>query len=83
MQRLYGVSVKGKMLYFAGLIPDNKFNEVEKIANQIDATLMEDDFCEQLVNMIRHKLGVELNYQPVEYIFRVRKKYTATNPLWR
>lgn len=74
MQHLYGVSFRGKMLYFAGSISDSRFKEVEEIANQIDCTLVEDDFCKQLVNAVRSKLGIELNHQPVEHIFRVRKK---------
>ena len=41
MQHLYGVSVRGKMIYFAGLIPDDKFEEVKEITNQIDCALME------------------------------------------
>ena len=48
--------------------------EVEEIANQIDYTLEEDAFCRQLENAIRSKLGIEFNHQPVEHIFRVRKK---------
>lgn len=74
MQHLYGVSVRGKMIYFAGSIPDDKFEEVEEIANQIDCALTEDTFCKQLVDTIRFQLGIELNHQPIEYIFRVRKK---------
>jgi len=74
MQHLYGVSVRGKMIYFAGSIPDDKFEEVEEIANQIDCALMEDTFCKQFVDTIRFQLGIELNHQPIEYIFRVRKK---------
>lgn len=74
MQHLYGVSFRGKMLYFAGSISDDRVKEVEEIANQIDYTLEEDAFCRQLGNTIRSKLGIEFNHQPVEYIFRVRKK---------
>lgn len=74
MQHLYGVSFRGKMLYFAGSISDDKVKEVEEIANQIDCTLEEDVFCKQLENAIRSKLGSEFNHQPVERIFRVRKK---------
>lgn len=74
MQHLYGVSIRGKMLYFAGSISDDKFGEVEEIANQIGCAIMEDAFCKQLVDTIRHQLGIELNHQPIDYIFRVRKK---------
>ena len=46
----------------------------EKILTLPDYTLEEDAFCRQLGNAIRSKLGIEFNHQPVEYIFRVRKK---------
>jgi len=52
MQHLYGVSIRGKMLYFAGSISDDKFGEVEEIANQIGCAIMEDAFCKQLVDTI-------------------------------
>ena len=71
MQHLYGVSFRGKMLYFSGSISDDRVKEVEEIANQIDYTLEEDAFCRQLENAIRSKLGIEFNHQPVEHIFRV------------
>lgn len=74
MQHLYGVSFRGKMLYFTGSISDDEIKKVEEIVNQIDYTLEEDAFCRQLMNAIKSKLGIELNHQPVEYIFRVRKK---------
>ena len=74
MQHLYGVSFKGKMLYFTGSISDDRVKEVEEIANQIDYALEEDAFCGQLGNAVRSKLGIEFNHQPVEHIFRVRKK---------
>ena len=32
MQHLYGVSFKGKMLYFTGSISDDRVKEVEEIA---------------------------------------------------
>lgn len=38
MQHLYGVSFRGKMLYFSGSISDDRVKEVEEIANQIDYT---------------------------------------------
>ena len=41
MQHLYGVSFRGKMLYFAGSISDDRVKEVEEIANQIDYFLQE------------------------------------------
>lgn len=66
MQHLYGVSFRGKMLYFSGSISDDRVKEVEEIANQIDYTLEEDAFCRQLGNAIRSKLGIEFNHQPVE-----------------
>lgn len=74
MQHLYGVSFRGKMLYFSGSISDDRVKAVEEIANQIDYILEEDAFCRQLENAIRSKLGIEFNHQPVEHIFRVRKK---------
>ena len=58
MQHLYGVSFKGKMLYFTGSISDDRVKEVEEIANQIDYALEEDAFCGQLGNAVRSKLGV-------------------------
>lgn len=48
MQHLYGVSIRGKMLYFAGSISDDKFGEVEEIANQTSSRLK--IFCSPLVN---------------------------------
>lgn len=68
MQHLYGVSFKGKMLYFTGSISDDRVKEVEEIANQIDYALEEDAFCGQLGNAVRSKLGIEFNHQPVEHI---------------
>lgn len=74
MQHLYGVSFRGKMLYFTGSISDNRVKEVEEIANQIDYTLDEDAFCRQLENAVRSNLGMKFDHQPVKHIFRVRKK---------
>ena len=61
MQHLYGVSFRGKMLYFSGSISDDRVKEVEEIANQIDYTLEEDAFCRQLRLDINLALSLIIN----------------------
>lgn len=74
MQRLYAVSISGKMIYFSGAIPENKFGEIEHIANRTDHSLATDDFCKKFEATVQAELGIKLKQQPITYIFRVRRK---------
>ncbi len=74
MQRFYAVSFNGKMLYFSGSIPENKFEEFEHLVNEIDYKLPAGDFCKQFETLVGAKTGIELKWQPIAYIFRARRK---------
>ncbi|MBS4786007.1 MAG: hypothetical protein KH009_07845 [Clostridiales bacterium] len=74
MQFLYAVSIGGKMIFFSSLIPENKFETIEYIANKIGLSVSEDDFCAQFEAAVRAELGIELKRQPIKYVFRVRRK---------
>ena len=74
MQRLYAVSFNGKMSYFSGSIPEDKFEELEQLVNEIDYKLPAGDFCKQFETLVKSKAGIELNWQPIAYIFRARRK---------
>lgn len=72
MECLYAVSIRGKMYYFSGYIPEEKYAIVEEFANQLEDITSE--YCKNLSDTLLSNLGIQLKYCPIEYIFRVRRK---------
>lgn len=70
--KLYSVAKNGKSLYFYGSIPDNLFSTVEALANNIEKSLPEVDFCNEFTKNLYEKLNVSLVHLPVSFVFRVR-----------
>lgn len=73
MKHLYAFSMCGKTLFFGGTIPEEKFDEIEKIANEIDRRITIDEYVLRLVEATWDKLKIRLDYYPIEYVFRVRR----------
>lgn len=71
MDSLYAVSFRGKMYYFIGHVPEEKYTLVEQLANQLERDVPE--YCKRLINALHSDLGIELKHYPIEYVFRVKK----------
>lgn len=69
---LYSVARNGKSLYFYGSIPDNLFSTIEALANSIEKSLPDADFCNEFTRSLYEKLSVSLVHLPVSFVFRVR-----------
>ena len=74
MTNLFAFSLCGKTLLFRGEIPEDKFEEVERIANSIAITLTMDEYAECLVKDVFCKLKIQLEFCPIAYVFRVKKR---------
>ena len=70
--QLYSITRNGKSLYFYGSIPDNMFSVTETIANSVDISLDDDEFCHEFVIILYEKLNISLLHLPVSFVFRVR-----------
>lgn len=73
MTRLFAFSLCGKTLYFRGSIPENKFEDVERIANDIARNISLDEYAEHLIEDVFQELKIKLEFCPIAYVFRVRK----------
>lgn len=69
---LYSVAKNGKSLYFYGSIPDNLFSTIEALANSIEKSLSDVDFCNEFTRSLYEKLNISLVHLPVSFVFRVR-----------
>lgn len=74
MTNLFAFSLCGKTLFFRGEIPEDKFEEVERIANSIAKSLTMDEYAACLVKDVFRKLKIQLEFCPIAYVFRVRNK---------
>jgi len=70
--QLYSIARNGKSLYFYGSIPDNLFLTIEALANSIEKSLPDVDFCNEFTRSLYEKLNISLLYLPVSFVFRVR-----------
>lgn len=70
--KLYSVARNGKSLYFYGSIPDNLLSAIETLANSIEKSLADVDFCNELTKCLYEKLNISLLHIPVSFVFRVR-----------
>ena len=70
---LYAFSIRGKTLFFSGIIPEGMFEDVERIANEVAGNAANEEFVLQLVENLFDKLEIKLEHCPIEYVFRVRK----------
>ena len=73
MTNLFAFSLCGKTLYFSGSIPENKFEDVERVANNITGNLSSDEYAKRLVEHVFRELKIKLKFCPIVYVFRVRK----------
>lgn len=74
MEYLYAFSLQGKTLYFSGIIPSDKVDDVERIANNVLNTNTLEEYIQELIETVFCELKIALSYCPVEYVFRVKKK---------
>jgi len=70
---LFAFSLYGKTLFFSGNIPEDEFESVERIANDIPKVLSMDEYAEHLIKGVLRELKIQLEYRPIAYVFRVRK----------
>ena len=73
MTHLYAFSLCGRTLFFSGTIPEDKFEDVERIANEIAGNIQIDEYVLRLVKDVFYELKIRLVYCPIEYVFRVRR----------
>lgn len=72
MEHLYAISIRGKMYYFVGNIPEEKYVFVEELANQLESDIPK--YCKDLIDTLSSNFGIQLQHYPIEYVFRVRRK---------
>lgn len=73
MMHLYAFSIHGKTLFFIGNIPEEKFEDVEQISNEVARNATNEAFVLQLVEKLFDKLKIKLDHCPIEYVFRIRR----------
>lgn len=74
MEKLYAFSASGTMLYFSGTIPEDMFDVVERIANEVVGNESTEEYIQKLINNVFCELEITLSYCPIQYVFRVRRK---------
>lgn len=73
MIHLYAFSIGGKTLLFSGNISEGKYEDVERIANEIAGNMQVDEYVLRLAEEVFRKLQINLVYCPIEYVFRIRR----------
>lgn len=71
MEKFYAVSIRGKMHYFCGYIPEKEYAAVEKLVNQLED--ISSECFKNLIDTLLSNYEIQLKYCPIEYIFRVRR----------
>lgn len=73
MAALFALSIRGKTLFFSGTIPEDKYEDIERIANEVMGSVSREEYVQHLIENVFCELKIKLEYCPIAYVFRVRR----------
>lgn len=76
MPKLYALAINGRMFYFEGYVIPDKYDAIDKIANEIPYDKGNYDYSEYLqkfVDRVFNDLGITLELKEIQNVFRCRR----------